>query len=183
VCASLCAVLIGIRKEPHELVLVRRQTKASGILNTFLIAMIRAAPPPKTKKEYDERVDWMLSEYAYRNGREWGRMHPALLTDEGCYECAGMASDFACYMFDSRFHGGTVYKNADEIRSGDIVHIKGHYFSVLRRNGQELLTIEGNLNGTVRHSNRRYSVKNGDVWCGGKPVQFDYGRHLCEPFE
>ena len=181
VCASLGTLRVGIRKTPHHLVLLRRKAKAAGMDADFLIAVVRPAPPVRTKKEYDNRAAELLAEHAYRNGREWGRRHPALLTREGCYECAGMASDFAHYMFGGGLHSGRKFNDASEIRDGDIVYMKTHFFAVVHRHGDKLHTIEGNMNGKICQSTNRYSVRGGQLYCRGKKREFVYGRHGFEP--
>ena len=177
-CASLGTVQLG--KAAERLALIRTEREVGPLRCEYAIAMLREAPPVKTKKEYDVRAAELFAEHAYRNGREWGKMHPALLTKEGCYDCAGMASDFACYMFGTGFNDGVQYDNAAEIRSGDIVHTTHHYFVVVHRNGDELHTIEGNLNEQICQSKKRYSIKDGQLMCGGQPAGFDYGRHCFE---
>jgi hypothetical protein len=181
VCASLGTLRVGIRKTPHHLVLMRRNAKAAGMDAEFLIAVVRPAPPVRTKQEYDTRAAELLAEHAYRNGREWGKMHPALLTNEGCFECAGMASDFAHYMFGGGLHSGRKFTDASEIRDGDIVYMKTHFFSVVHRHGDKLHTIEGNMNAKISQSTNRYSVRGGQLYCGGQKREFVYGRHCFEP--
>lgn len=177
VCASLGTVHAGIRKIPHRLVLLRRSSRAAGMSCEFTIAILRSAPPVKTKAEYDRRAEELMAEHAYRNGREWGKMHPAILTNEGCFECAGMASDFKCYMFDGGLKTGEMFTDPSEIRAGDTVYMKSHYFAVVQRHGEKLVTIEGNMNKKVCQSSKRYSVRGGELYCGKEKREFVRGWH------
>lgn len=175
VCASLGTVKVGARE--YRLLQRRCDTHAGGAINTFSIVLGREAPPVKTQEQYDRRAAEFLAEYAFRDGRDWGTMFPAILTREGAYECAAMASDFACYMFGTGLGAGELYTDAKEIRTGDIVYFKNHYIAIVYRNGNRLHTIEGNINKTVSQSKTRYSIINGRFCSGGKPREFVRGRH------
>ena len=175
-CDSLGTVTIG--RDTYKLLYTVCSRKAGGEDTGYQIVLTREAPPVKTPAEYNKRANELLAEYAYRQGREWGKMHPALLTHEGCYECAGMASDFGKYMFGTGLKRGEVFTNPAEIQSGDTIHTGSHYFAVVFRKGDQLYTIEGNMNKVVWQSRTRYSVKNGELHCGGKECGFDKGWHL-----
>lgn len=178
-CDSLGTVMVGNAK--YMLLYAVAEQKAGGEDNAFEIVLAREAPPVKTVAEYNKRAAELFSEYAYRTGRPWGKMHPALLTHEGCYECAGMASDFAKYMFGTGLSKGELFKDASEIRSGDTVYMKSHYFAVVFRNGEQLHTIEGNMNAIVCQSKTRYSVRNGKLYCGKEERVFERGWHHWQP--
>jgi len=177
-CDSLGTVMVGPDK--YKLLYVVGDCKAGGEDNAFRIVLAREAPPVKTQEEYNKRAEQLLAEYAYRNGRPWGKMHPALLTHEGCYECAGMASDFGKYMFGTGL-GGEEFKDASEIRSGDVLYMKSHFFAVVFRKGEQLHTIEGNINAVVSQSKTRYSVKNGKLYSGNSEREFVKGWHHWKP--
>ncbi|MBP5321012.1 MAG: hypothetical protein J6334_08480 [Kiritimatiellae bacterium] len=174
-CASLGTVTLG--KVTYRLIHMRGDFKACGTVNTFRVLLAREAPPVETMAAYKVRAAEMLAEHAYRQGRPWGTMFPALLTKEGAYECAAMTSDFGRYLFGTGMNAGERFTDPSEIRSGDIIHLKSHFFAVVFRNGSQLHTIEGNMNSAVNQSKTYYSVKDGKVYAGGKPQEFDYGRH------
>lgn len=174
-CALLGTVQSG--KTAMKLVQIRRAYSLDGTETEFMIVSIRENPPVKTKEEYDARAKQLMAENAFRSGRPWGEMFPSVLGNEGCFECAAMAADFVTYMFDGGLRTGDRFEKAEEIRSGDMIRMKGHFFAVIYRKGGQLTTIEGNMNKSVCQSSTRYSMKDGKLHCGGKEVEFEYGYH------
>ena len=175
-CVSLGTVVLG--KVTYRLLQVHGDYEACGVANAARLFLAREAPPVKTQAEYNTRAAELLAEHAYRQGRPWGKMKPALLTKEGAFECAAMASDFARYMFGTGLYAGEKFTDPSEVRAGDIIHFKSHFIAVVfRGKGGQLHTIEGNMNSVVNQSKTYYSVKNGKIYAGGKPQEFDYGRH------
>lgn len=175
VCASLGMVVV--KKREYRLLQRRCDTKAGGEINTFSIVLARETPPITTQAEYDRRAAEFLAEYSFRSGRDWGKMFPAILTKEGAFECAAMVSDFACYMFGTGMHAGEYYTDEKEIRTGDVVYFKNHYIAIVYRNGNQLHTIEGNINSKVDQSKTRYSIVDGKFYAHGSPQEFVCGRH------
>lgn len=178
-CASLGTV--ASRKEKFRLVQTRQPYRASGEEVAFMLVFTRENPPVNTQDEYDARAAQLTAEYAYRHGRPWGKAAPSILGNTYATECAAIAADFVTYMFDVKIKAGERFEDVAEIRTGDVVYMKGHYFAVLYRNKDRLTTIEGNMNATVHQSSKRYSVKNGKLMCGGQDVEFQYGYHYWKP--
>ncbi len=178
-CAVLGTVVAG--KAKQRLLQVRLPKEASGQQNAFILVFAKENPPVKTQAEYDARAKQMMNEHAFREGRPWGKMFPSLLGNSSCFECAAMAADFSTYMFDGSLKSGEKFEKVDEIRSGDIVYMETHFFAVVYRKGNQLTTIEGNMNKSVSKSTSRYAIKNGKLTCGGKEEVFVYGYHNWTP--
>lgn len=174
-CAALGTVVAGRTKQ--RLVQVRLAKEASGLDNAFMLVFAKENPPVKTQAEYDARAKQLMGEHAFRDGRPWGTRFPSLLGNSHCFECAAMAADFSTYMFDGGLGTGERFEKADEIRSGDVVYMESHFFAVVYRKGNQLTTIEGNMNKSVCKSTSRYAIRDGKLTCGGKDRVFVYGYH------
>ncbi len=178
-CAALGTVAIG--KNKRRLMQARLHKEAAGEQCEFMLVFTKENPPVKTEAEYNARAKQLFAEHAFREGRPWGKMAPSVLGNNSCYECAAMAADFATYMFDGSLKSGERFEKADEIRSGDVIFKEGHFFAVVFRKGDQLTTIEGNMNKCVSRSNKRYAVKDGKLISGGKDAVFVYGYHNWPP--
>lgn len=178
-CASLGSVVSG--KTSFRVALVRKEHEAGGAANPFMIVMLRENPPAKTRREYDARAKQMMDEYAFREGRPWGKMFPSILGNKGCFECAGMAADAATYMLGAGLKTGEEYTKPEEIRAGDTVNFKTHWIYVVDRKGTKLTTIEGNMNESVSKSTKRYSVVGGKFMVDGAEREFIAGYHNWTP--
>ncbi len=178
-CASVGTIVAA--KAKRRLLQVRITKTASGQEVPYMLVFAKENPPVETQAEYDARAKQLMSEHAFRNGRPWGKRSPSLLGNNSCFECAAMAADFATYMFDGSLNSGERFEKADEIRSGDVIRMEGHYFAVIYRKGSQLTTIEGNMNKAVHKSTSHYSVKNGKLMSGGKDAKFEYGHHNWTP--
>lgn len=81
--------------------------------------------------------------------------------------CAAYCADYAAYVYGASgaqaHRSGKSYDVTDEIRTGDVVAISGHWLVVLGRSGNVLDTISGNLSSKVC---RRNYVINGDYLQG-----------------
>ncbi len=178
-CALLGAAAVG--KATMKLAHVVQPYSGEGVQTGAMLVFIRENPPVRTQAEYDARAKLLMAEHAFRNGRPWGKGFPSILGNKGATECAAMAADFGTYMVDGGLMTGERFEKADEIRSGDMIRMKGHFFAVVYRKGAQLVTIEGNMNHSVCQSSSRYSVKGGKLMCGGEDANFEYGCHNWTP--
>ena len=117
---------------------------------------------------------------------------------------AGSSKTWDCFAYATQFvknvHGysgvrnGQYFNSPNQIRSGDVVHVKPrpgvsenpHWIIVLYRNGNRLTTIEGNWDkpkvnglGRTRYSETDYYIQ-GNHFCRGNSVpfrSFDCGYH------
>ncbi len=128
------------------------------------------------EENYRALVQQMIGEYAYRTGRFWDNStHPIVVTGNGNGGCAAFATDFAGYVFGKRnFNTGDRFDDPNDIRSGDVIALKGHYITVLERYPDgRLLTMDGNCNKSIRRSTTAYSIVNGQL----KGGEFRNGWH------
>ena len=127
---------------------------------------------PFTNDQYFTRMNELLVEEPFRPGLHWDNStHPFLIPENGNGGCAALVTDFARYLFGARnFNAGERFDNPEEIRSGDVIALDGHYMAVLWREGEILHTIEGNFNSSIHRSSRYYSLKGGRLH-GGKPFR------------
>ena len=134
---------------------------------------------PFTNDQYFTRMNELLGEAPYQEGLRWtNATHPLLVLGNGNGGCAAAVTDFAGYMYGARnFNVGQRFDDPKEIRSGDVIALKGHFMAVLWREGDILHTFEGNFNGAIHRSSTFYSMKDGRLH-GGKP--FAHGWHYVD---
>lgn len=180
-CIALGNALVD-RKTYRYIIAPCAEFTSAGESCSHRIAFAREAPPVKSKAEYNVRAKEFDAEYAYREGRVWENSTRSMLTDESSFACAGLCTDFAKYVFGAGllYSRGEEYKNPNDIRDGDIIHIEHHYLVVLHRKGSMLETVEGNMNAMMSHSRKRYSLVGGKVLFNGKNAAFDYGLHYAQ---
>jgi len=144
---------------------------ALTLLSSFVIATpsARAASSAKlyqiSKKTYEERIDNFVKDSRWKNGLAWhenkstgkGGKRPELSTYE-CWTCMAYAADFAAFVYginEGRWNNPfqhkyfTKYKSAKDIKAGDVINTPGHWFVVLKRDGNRLYTAEGNRDDKV----------------------------------
>lgn len=122
---------------------------------------------------YDSKVKAFINDTRYRPGSKWNN-------------CFNYASAFTNYVFGKSPRQGAYFKNANEIRNGDVVHVNAangksqHWIVVLYRNGNRLTTVEGNwTNQAVNYSDSAYTIQNGTLYRGNAPFRaWDCGYHF-----
>lgn len=93
--------------------------------------------------------------------------------------CCAYTADFAKYVFgkDSQC-SGEMYTDSKYIRTGDILYfVSDHWICVLYRNGDKLITAEGNWGGEVIVSSSAYYMVGDTVYRDGEPF-----RTFCEGY-
>ena len=122
---------------------------------------------------YDTLVSNFINDSRWRNGASWGNRGPA----ESAYpsgSCCAYVADFIYKVYGIRRPaqlstmaiGST---NPQDIRSGDIIHTTngaGHWFVVLYRNGNQLVTAEGNSTWRYECGDCAPSVRVGNNYWG-----------------
>ena len=126
------------------------------------LVLARAIPAFK-EENYRALVEQMGSEYAFRTGRFWDNSTHPIVVNSGNGGCAAFATDFAGYIFDAHnFNSGERYDDPNEIRSGDVLALKGHFITVVERYPDgHLLTWDGNCNSSIRRTSGAYSIVDG----------------------
>ncbi|MCR5414869.1 MAG: hypothetical protein K6F50_09135 [Kiritimatiellae bacterium] len=131
-------------------------------------------------KSYAARIAEMMNEEPFRHGTFWDNTCRPLLVQNGNLGCAAFVTDFAKYVFGAdNFNQGEKFENPSEIRAGDVISIKGHFLAVLDRNGDRLVTMEGNFCSAIWHSDNSYGLMKGGWVQSGKlaPDNFICGYH------
>ncbi|MBQ7587876.1 MAG: Ig-like domain-containing protein [Lachnospiraceae bacterium] len=141
-----------------------------------------------TEDAYFDKVNRFIGEGGYEKnahsgGQEWDNTTKS--ENGGASGCAAYAHDFVYYVFDKRgFKNGSPYDSINKIQTGDVVYITEpewdaqgrikrdssnniiyktpHYFCVLKRDGENLWTAEGNSSKKVRIENG-YKIVNGEL--------------------
>lgn len=124
---------------------------------------------------YDAKVQEFINDDRWKNGISWGDVRPKLSTWDSL-QCCAYVHDFAAYVYGCY---GSFYPedcadfdvlySADQIRTGDIIHYNrtndywGHWFVVLKRNGNKLYVAEGNVDGKVRISDNIRYIEDGKL--------------------
>lgn len=99
--------------------------------------------------------DKFINTYPWRDGDPWGVRGPEIAPyDFG--SCGAYAADFTYYCYNTSPRDGSYFSSTSEIQAGDVIVLgnagdgTGHWFVVLKRNGNSLYTAEGNVGGKVR---------------------------------
>ena len=124
--------------------------------------------------------DDFINDSEYCAGTYWDLGQHPKISASGSSGCASYCADFVkyCYGIDA-LTSRDVFYDPDQIRAGDVIHLtsanSGHWFVVLRREGNELLTAEGNWADRVRIG-WNYEITEDDVI--GSRHSFDCGYHF-----
>ncbi len=117
---------------------------------------------------YETKVLEFIKDSRWKNGTSWGAISPKLSTYSSS-GCCAFAADFAAYVYGSKSlvwntSDFTKFTDANDIKTGDIIQISGHWFVVLRRTGNTLDTAEGSYDNKVRVTNVGWSIKDGKIY-------------------
>ena len=114
--------------------------------------------------EFQARTKQFLSDDRWKNGADWPNGQRPLISRWGSIGCCAYAMDFAKFVYgiDGVRVAGEEYKDVEEIRAGDIVHVSPeHWFVVLERNGDQLKTAEGSWGSKVQVGYSCYKIDDG----------------------
>ena len=123
-----------------------------------IIAPTQARAQSIDDSTYWSNVNGFLNDGRWSNGISWASgMTPKLNTSWSSTGCCAYAADFAAYtygLYGRSVNSMTPFYSASEIRTGDIIHTVNpeHWFVVLKRDGDNLYTAEGNYLSKVRAS-------------------------------
>lgn len=128
-----------------------------------------AAGSSSSSSAYDQKVSAFLSDGRFKNGVSYGSSQMPYLSSVLAYGCAAYANDFCWSVFGkANAMSGEAFSNINEIRNGDILRLSiPHTVIVLYRDGDKLITAEGNVNGKVLVSETRWSIVNGKLYRSG----------------
>lgn len=112
------------------------------------------------KINYALKVWEFLKDKRFKNGISWGNSKRPNLSSHSCSGCMAYAVDFCKYVYGADWASNpekfTKYTDVSKIATGDAIRINGHYFVVLKREGNKLYTAEGNYSSKVRASLTTY---------------------------
>lgn len=124
-----------------------------------------------TPEQYWQKAWPFVEDGRFRTGAPYADRRP-YLSNYSCWSCYAYAADFCAYVYGqyNAWHSDyfTRYYDVSQIQSGDILHmLPNHWFVVVERNGNELMTAEGNVDryntGTflAECSRDHYRIENG----------------------
>ena len=132
----------------------------------LLTVIITVFPSLTVRADYDTYASYVAKYKEFLNDSRW---EPGTKWKDGkkpehgkyqAYGCAALASDFEYYMYGTVGWKGTSYSKSSGIASGDIVKLSDpHWFVVLERTGDTLLTLEKHKD-MVYVSDTHYRISN-----------------------
>lgn len=184
---------MGVSLKPNTVYYVQFKAKAGGAWYTSPKFRF------KGRTVEDRAINLFSKDGRWKNGVSWGDgKRPQYNTGYSSQGCCAYAADFVKFMYgQTNLNAGSKYTSASNIKAGDVIHLKaiskngktgwGHWFVVLQRSGNKLVTAEGNAYGKVLVSYSKYYIKDGRLCGCGKQTSkesdrvtldlaFDYGR-------
>ena len=133
-----------------------------------------------SKKTYEERIDQFVKDSRWKNGLPWNEKQGTAkygkqpeLSKYDCYTCMAYAADFAAFVYginEGKWNNPfahkffTNFKSAKDIKAGDVINTPGHWFVVLKRDGDRLYTAEGNREDKVVIGWDKYKIIDGQLY-------------------
>lgn len=130
---------------------------------------------------YDQKVSAFLNDSRWRNGASYNSSRRPYISSYSSSGCCAYCADFVQYVYGKSLNAGSKFYNPSEIKSGDVIKVDGsqHWFVVLYRNGNQLITAEGNwTGGCVCYSTSSYTVSGNTLMRNGNKFRtFSFGYH------
>lgn len=133
---------------------------------------------------YNTKIEEFISDARWKNGITWVASQKPKLSSWSSTGCCAYAADFVAYVYGSKTAAWTTsnftkYTSLNDIRSGDVIYITGHWFVVLSRSGNTLRTAEGSFDGKVRVTTTGWGIKNGKLYnlAANTAGTFEFGYH------
>ncbi len=128
----------------------------------------------------NSKFDAFISDPEFTDDVYWPLAQHTKISKSGASGCASYAADFVkyCYGIDALTSKDS-YSDPSQIRAGDVIHLtstnSGHWFVVLKRDGNYLYTAEGNWASYTRIG-WNYMIEGDNVL--GSRHSFDKGYHF-----
>ena len=155
-------------------------TYSAASVTKKITVTVKETADDKAKAAYDEKVVSFLKDKRFKNGASYGVRSPKL-SSYSCVGCCAYAADFVKYVFDKDSpRAGSAFKKISSIKAGDVLRfINGqHWVVVLYRDGDQLITAEGNWGSKVVVSDSAYTITNGTLYRSGSRFRtFDIAYH------
>lgn len=150
-CSALpAATFADMKTEPATAVACSTETPGITFIASSMLKKIN----------YALKVWEFLNDSHYKNGTSWNGSKRPRLSTHSCSGCMAYAVDFCKYVYGADWASNqgkfTKYTDVSKIATGDAIRINGHYFVVLKREGNKLYTAEGNYSSKVRASLTTY---------------------------
>jgi len=140
--------------------MTRRKKQLFGILLAlcfFVNSLCSAALPVFAETVINSKMAAFINDSRWSAGTSWGGSQKPKISPYGSLSCCAYVADFAKYVYGkSSPTSGTRFTSVSGIKDGDIINIgspsdgTGHWFVVLKRDGNRLYTAEGNYSAKVR---------------------------------
>lgn len=136
-----------------------------------------------SQNSYARKVSEFTNTLKWRNGTAWGSSKRPTIGNGNGTGCYAYANDFIKYVFGASgdfSSTGKAFYSPSGIRNGDVIKVVGsqHWFVVLYRNGNQLITAEGNWGGKVLVSGSAYTISGNTLYRNGKRFRtFSVGYH------
>lgn len=123
---------------------------------------------------YLNKVQSFLSNTNWKNNATWGSSKQPVTSTWSGKGCCAYAADFCKYVYgENSPNNHIVNTSISNIKNGDVLYFSCtnpvHYIVVLQRNGNQLITAEGNVNsGRVMVSNCKYTINGNTIYRFGQ---------------
>ena len=124
----------------------------SIVLSVLIIASVIVVVPTLAKaveSTGNSTFDSFINDSRWRNGAYWDDNTTPKISSWTCWGCCAYCADFVKYCYNNNNpNSGTSFFNINDIYAGDIIILgnggdgTGHWFVVLKRNGNKLYTAE-----------------------------------------
>jgi len=97
-----------------------------------------------------------INDSRWKAGTSWPGGQTPKYGSSGYWGCAAYCQDYASYCYGKSARGGQRFTNISQVRAGDVIIIgnggdgTGHWFVVLKRDGNRLYVAEGSYSSKVR---------------------------------
>ena len=158
-----------------------------SLLLSFVIAMSVIVCPALSKESLalestgNSTFDAFINDGRFTNGVSWGGGQTPKIASYQGWGCCAYAADYVKYCYGTNNpRSGSAFYSASEIRAGDVITVgnpsdgNGHWFVVLKRNGNSLYVAEGNCDSRVRIG-WNYSINGNAI--SGISYGFNTGYH------
>ena len=117
-----------------------------------------------------------INDARWNNGTAWNSNQTPKSSTYHSWGCCAYTADFAKYVYGvDDPYAGRRYYNINDIVTGDIIYVNGHWFAVLNRTGNTLTCAEGNWGSRVVIGRQR--TFNASTKKFSDNYEFQYGIH------
>lgn len=167
--------LAWVTKTNYNKYLAGSSTTTTTTTKTNSITVTGYVSPNKTgsitvtanSANYLNKVKAFLNTSNWKNGAAWSSSKKPVKSSWNGKGCCAYTADFCYYVYGNGNPNKNAYvTNISNIQTGDILYFsqKPHFLVVLQRNGNQLITAEGNASGKVCVSNCKYTISGNTIY-------------------